>query len=99
MGPPPATRLTPTSHCDRTAFSRLAKLMSQARAISLPFPVARPRIKAIVATGARQAHEDVRPRLQPRGPLGYARQILELGQEIAVVQEESFDRALEDHDL
>ncbi len=53
MGPPPATRPTPTSHFDRTAFSRLAKLMSQARAISLPFPVARPRIEAIVTMGAR----------------------------------------------
>src|SRR5437016_5559212 len=53
MGPPPATRPTPTSHCDRTASSRLAKLMSHARAISLPFPVARPRIKAIDTKGAR----------------------------------------------
>jgi hypothetical protein len=35
------------------AFSRLAKDMSQARVSSLPFPVARPRIKAIEATGAR----------------------------------------------
>ena len=53
IGPPPATRPTPTSHCDRSAFSRLAKLMSQAKAISLPFPVARPRIKAIDTTGMR----------------------------------------------
>jgi hypothetical protein len=35
------------------AFSRLAKLMSQASVISLPLPVARPRIKAIDTTGAR----------------------------------------------
>ena len=48
---------------------------------------------------ARQAHKDVRPRLQPRGPLRYAGQILELGEEIAVVQEEPFDGAVEDHDL
>jgi hypothetical protein len=31
--------------------------------------------------------------------LRYAGQILELGEEIAVVQKEPFDRALEDHDL
>src|SRR5579883_413683 len=53
MGPPPATRPTPTSHCDRRVFSRLAKLMSQASAISLPLPVARPRIRAIDTTGMR----------------------------------------------
>ena len=53
MGPPPATRPTPTSHCDKSAFSRLAKLMSQASASSLPFPVARPRISAIETNGAR----------------------------------------------
>jgi Pyridoxal-phosphate dependent enzyme len=64
MGPPPATRPTPTSHCDKSAFSRLAKLMSQASASSLPFPVARPRISAIEMNGARQAHQDVRPCLQ-----------------------------------
>src|ERR1700721_2261535 len=53
MGPPPATIPTPTSHCERIAFSRLAKLMSQASVISLPLPVARPRMRAIEATGKR----------------------------------------------
>src|SRR6516162_7851825 len=53
MGPPPATMPTPTSHCDRIAFSRLAKLMSHASVISLPFPVARPRMQAIDTNGAR----------------------------------------------
>jgi len=43
MGPPPATIPTPASHCERMVLSRLAKLMSQASAISLPFPVARSR--------------------------------------------------------
>ena len=100
MGPPPATRPTPTSHCERIAFSRLAKLMSQARASSLPFPVARPRIMAIVAKGARvrrtriSGHE-----FESGGPLRYSGQILEFGEEIAVVEEESFDGAVEYHDL
>ena len=53
IGPPPGTMPAPTSHCDRMAFSRLAKRMSHARANSLPTPVARPRIDAIDATGAR----------------------------------------------
>src|ERR1700733_2781983 len=35
------------------AFSRLAKLMSHARVISLPLPVARPRMRAMEATGRR----------------------------------------------
>jgi hypothetical protein len=33
------------------AFSRLAKLMSQASVISLPLPVARPRMRAMETTG------------------------------------------------
>src|SRR3984957_15239547 len=45
----------------------------------------------------RQAHEYVRPRLQSRRPLRYVGQILELGVEIAVVQEEPFDGAVKDH--
>ncbi len=53
IGPPPATMPTPTSHCEMTVFSLLANAMSQASRISLPFPVARPRIRAIEATGAR----------------------------------------------
>jgi hypothetical protein len=53
IGPPPATIPTPTSHCEMMVFSRLAKLMSQANVISLPLPVARPRIRAMEATGKR----------------------------------------------
>ena len=34
-------------------FSRLAKLMSHARVISLPLPVARPRMSAMEVTGKR----------------------------------------------
>ena len=44
---------TPTSHCEMIAFSRLANAMSQASVISLPLPVARPRIRAIDTTGER----------------------------------------------
>jgi hypothetical protein len=40
-------------HCEMMAFSRLAKLMSQASVISLPLPVARPRMSAMEATGNR----------------------------------------------
>ena len=53
IGPPPGTSPAPTSHCDRMAFSRLAKRMSLASASSLPTPVARPRIITIDTTGAR----------------------------------------------
>ena len=35
----------------------------------------------------------------PVGPCGMLGQILELGEEVAVVQEEAFDGAVEDHDL
>ena len=53
MGPPPATIPTPTSHCEKIGFSRLAKLTSHARVISLLLPVARPRMSATEATGKR----------------------------------------------
>jgi hypothetical protein len=53
MGPRPGTRLTPTSQCDRIGRSRLAKCRSQAGAILLPDPVARPRIEAMLTTGER----------------------------------------------
>ena len=48
---------------------------------------------------ARQAHEYVRPRLESGRPLRYAGQILELGEEIAMVEEKSFDSAIEDDDF
>src|ERR1700722_1281954 len=51
--PPPGTRPAPTSHCERTALSRLANRMSLASASSLPTPVALPRIEAMETTGAR----------------------------------------------
>ena len=71
IGPPPATRPTPTSHCDRTAFSRLAKLMSQASASSLPLPVARPRISAIETNGARVRRTSTSGQAsRPVGPCG-----------------------------
>jgi hypothetical protein len=72
-------------------FSRLAKLMSHASVISLPLPVARPRMSAIEATGK------VRPCLQAGGALRYAGQVLELGREIGVIQKVVLDRAVEDH--
>src|SRR5438132_10207386 len=53
MGPPPGTTPTPTSKCEKSEFSRLAKPISQASRSSLPFPVARPRIRAIETNGAR----------------------------------------------
>src|SRR5438876_3475035 len=100
MGPPPATRPTPTSHCDRTARSRLAKLMSHARAISLPFPVARPPDRGDRHEGrSSQAHEDVRPRFETGRPLRQVGQILELGEEVGVIQKIAFDSTFKDHDL
>src|ERR1700735_2089217 len=44
-----------------------------------------------------QAHEDVGPCLKPRWPLRYVGQILDLGVEVAVVEEEPFDSAVKDH--
>src|SRR5215471_14328155 len=71
MGPPPGTRPAPTSNCDRIAFSRLAKRMSQASAISLPLPVARPRIKAIDTTDARVSRTRISGQAcKPVGPAG-----------------------------
>src|SRR5208282_5579413 len=98
MGPPPATMPTPTSHCEMTVFSRLAKLMSQASVISLPLPVARPRMRAIDATGKRVR----RTRKSGQGgkpvvPSG-SEVIFNLGREIRVIQEVVFNRAVEDHD-
>src|ERR1700731_4223762 len=100
MGPPPATSPTPTSHCDRSAFSRLAKLMSQASAISLPFPLAGPRVKGHEADGqGGYPDHNFWPRLQSRRPLRHAGQILHIGVEITVVQEKSFNGTVEDYDL
>src|SRR5437773_2806396 len=48
---------------------------------------------------ARQAHEAVRPGLEPRRPCRYPFEILEICKEIAVVQEVAFDGAVKDHDL
>src|ERR1700736_5085511 len=100
MGPPPATSPTPTSHCDRTAFSRLAELMSPASGISLPFPVPPPPLKANRHQGrASQPHQDVRPRLQAGGALRYAGQFLEFCEEIGVIKKEAFDSTLKDDNL
>ena len=46
----------------------------------------------------RQAHENVRPSFETRRALRDVGEILELGVEVAVVQEEHFDGAVEDHD-
>ena len=53
IGPPPGTTPTPTSHWPRSVFSREANRRSQARTNSLPAPRARPRIEAMLTTGAR----------------------------------------------
>ena len=99
MGPPPATIPTPTSHCEMMAFSRLAKLMSQASVISLPLPVARPRMRAMDATGkrVRRARKSGQGG-KPVGPGRHGSQVLELGREIGVIQEVIVDRAVEDYD-
>src|SRR3954470_19668273 len=48
---------------------------------------------------ACEANEDVRPRLEAGRALRDALQVVEIGVEVAVVQEEAIDGALEDHDL
>ena len=85
----------PTSHCEIIVFSRLAKLMSQASVISLPFPVARTTDGAAMeATGNRTRRgEKIRPGRQPRlGPPALT-SILQSGREIGVIQEVVIDRA------
>src|SRR4051812_17600838 len=100
MGPPPATRPTPTSHCDRSALSRLAKLMSQASASSLPFPVARPRINAIETNGARVRRTRTSGHASEAArTLRDAGQILEAREEVGVIQKEAVDGTFEDHHL
>ena len=100
IGPPPGTRPAPTSHCDRMAFSRLAKRMSLASASSLPTPVARPRIDGDRHDRrAAEARQHVGQRLQAGRPGGSERRSSELGEEVVVGEEEAFDRAVEDHDL
>src|SRR3954464_7719277 len=99
IGPPPAITRPPTSHCESTAFSRLTNVMSHASAISLPLPVARPRIDASTRPAQCEANEDVRPRLEAGRALRDALQVLEVGVEVAMIQEEAIDGALEDHDL
>ena len=80
MGPPPATIPTPTSHCEMMAFSRLAKLISQAKVISLPLPVARPRMRAMEATGRRVRRTRKSGQGgKPVGPAGSGGQVLKTG--------------------
>ena len=47
----------------------------------------------------RYADKDVRPRLKSRRPLRHAGQILEVGVEVAVIQEKSINGTVEDQDL
>ena len=71
IGPPPGTSPAPTSHCERIAFSRLAKRMSQASDSSLPTPVARPRMEAMDTTGARLSRTSMSGNAcRPVGPRG-----------------------------
>src|SRR3979411_2878565 len=98
VGPPPGTIPTPTSHCEMMAFSRLAKLMSQASVISLPLPVARPRMRAMEATGKRVRRTRKSGQGgKPVGPGGSAVRSSS-GQEIGGIQEVVVDRAVEAHD-
>jgi hypothetical protein len=67
-------------------FSRLAKLMSHARVISLTLPVAQPRMRAMDATGKRvRRTSKVRPRRQACGALRS-----EVRSSILAVKSESF---------
>src|ERR1700681_843447 len=99
IGPPPATIPTPTSHCEMMAFSQLAKLMSQASASSLPLPVARPRMRAMEANGARvRRTRKSGQRGQACGTGRHCGEVLDPRHEIGVIQEVVVDGAVEDHD-
>jgi hypothetical protein len=83
IGPPPGTNPAPTSHCDRVAFSRLAKRMSLASAGSLPTPVAR----------GRGDRHDERPgeTHQQAGRTGrQSERVLRLCEKIVLGQEQAF---------
>src|ERR1700741_4706191 len=100
MGPPPGTKAAPTSHCDKMAFSRLAKRISQASDSSLPTPVARPRIEAMDTTGARLRRASMsgsgcRTGLSRR----HAWIVFWLCEEIPVRYEKAFNCAIKDHHL
>src|SRR6516225_9393989 len=96
IGPPPGTRPAPTSHCDKIAFSRLAKRMSLASASSLPTPVARPRIEAIETTGARLRRTSMSGSgCKPLRTWRHTRRVLELREEVVVRYEEALDGAIE----
>ena len=49
--------------------------------------------------GTRQAHQDVRPRLEAGRTLRDAGQILELREEVGVIEKEAVDGTFEDHHL
>src|SRR5580700_9497199 len=100
IGPPPGTRPAPTSNCDKIAFSRLAKRMSQARASSLPIPVARPRIDAIDTTGARLRRTSISGHgCNPVGPGEKTRQIVKFCKKIQMNQKETFNGTIKNHHL
>jgi hypothetical protein len=75
------------------AFSRLAKLMSQVSVISLPLPVARPRMTAMEATGKRVKRTRKSGQgAKAVGPGGSAVRSSRLGHEIGMIQEVVVDR-------
>src|ERR1700678_1908967 len=100
IGPPPGTTPAPTSHCERTALSRLANRMSLASASSLPTPVALPRIEAMETTGARLRRASMsgsawRPGPSRRDACG----ILKRREKIVVREKEAIDSTIEHNDL
>src|SRR5262245_13759653 len=100
IGPPPGTRPAPTSHCERMAFSRLAKRMSLASASSLPTPVALPRIEAMETTGARLRRTSMSGSAwRPVRPGGIRVEILERREKIVMREKEAIDGTIEHNDL
>ena len=74
--------------------------MSLASASSLPTPVARPRIEAIDATGARLRRTSMSgSACSPVGPSRDARGLLQRREKIVMRQEEALDRTVEHDDL
>ena len=100
VGAPPGTTPMPTSNWPSTAFSRDAKRRSVASTNSLPAPRARPRIEAMLTTGARDRRTMRSVHVgSPVGPDAERRGLGEVVLHVVVGEEEVGVGAVEDDDL
>ena len=101
---PPARReseATPVKVKVKTVVVRSGTASFRAAAFWIPIPAGRPPgdQRDRNERGARQAHQDIGPCLEPGRALRDARQILKVREEVGVIQKEAVDGAFEDHHL